>query len=379
MSATASTASDVSQRGDLFIPWLVLATGCYGLMWLWPGDETIPYHIAWAAFALMYGLGNWTLRRAIAGLAVGTVATGVTFVSRASSGVITWQETAEIPLMSLLMVLMVVHVRRRQLALAAVTVMAERERAQSQDRERLTRLTSHELRTPLTIARGYLELLLAREEDPSQRRDLEVVDDELERLTRVTERLVRVIRLQGDAAIERVDANAVLRQTAERWAPVAPRRWTVEAHAGSYDGSAERLRATLDTLIENALRYTADGDTIRLIGRRIGDRLEIGVADSGSGLSQEQIDLINDAGGEHDDAPSDPLSQTGLGLGLVRGAVAARRGRLVASRSREGGAQLVMELPLDAPIGPFVTEPPATEAPPAVSTLAQPLRPDPAC
>jgi len=345
-------------------------------MWLWPGDETIPYHIAWAAYALMYGLGNWTLRRAISGLAVGTVATGVTFVSRASGGVITWQETAEIPLMSLLMVLMVVHVRRRQLALAAVTVMAERERAQSRDRERLTRLTSHELRTPLTIARGYLELLLAREEDPFQRRDLEVVDDELARLTRVTERLVRVIRLQGDAAIERVDANAVLRQTAERWAPVAPRRWTVEAFAGSYDGSAERLRATLDTLIENALRYTTDGDTIRLIGRRIGDRLDIGVADSGSGLSQEQIDQINDAGGEQDDAPSDPLSQTGLGLGLVRGAVAARRGRLVASRSREGGAQLVMELPLDTPIGPFVTEPPTTAAQPLAPTT--PLRPDPA-
>ncbi|MHB1490386.1 MAG: histidine kinase dimerization/phospho-acceptor domain-containing protein, partial [Cellulomonas sp.] len=240
MSATASTASEVPAHGDLFVPWLVLATGCYWLMWLWPGDETIPYHIAWAAFALMYGLGNWTLRRAITGLAVGTVATGVTFVSRASSGVITWQETAEIPLMSLLMVLMVVHVRRRQLALAAVTVMAEREREQAQDRERLTRLTSHELRTPLTIARGYVELLLAREVDPHQRRDLEVVDDELERLTRVTERLVRVIRLQGDAVVERVDANAVLRQTADRWAPVAPRRWVVEAHAGVYDGSAER-------------------------------------------------------------------------------------------------------------------------------------------
>jgi len=366
-------APEVPPRGDLFVPWVVLAIGCYSLMWLWPGDETIPYHIVWAAYALMYGLGNWTLRRALVGLAFGTAATGVTFVSRAAAGVITWQETAEIPLMSLLMVLMVVHMRRRQLALAAVTVMAERISAQAQNRERLTRLTSHELRTPLTIARGHLELVLARENDPYLRRDLDVVDDELVRLTRVSERLVRVISLQGDAALERVDADAVLRQTAERWAPVAPRRWSVEAHAGTYDGSAERLRASLDTLIENALRYTTDGDTIRLTGARTVDRIEVGVADSGSGLSEDQIDLINDATDEHGDAPSDPLSQTGLGLGLVRGVVAARGGRLIASRSREGGAQLVMLIPLGAPLGTLMTEPPPVTDAPARPVFREPM------
>jgi signal transduction histidine kinase len=346
---------------DLYYPWLAIGAVCTGLMWIWPGEETIPYHVAWASFALMYGLGNWRLRRAAAGLVLYTITTGAVLVAHTALGVLDWQETTEIPLMSVLMVLMVWHVRRRQLALAAVTLMAERERSQADDRERLTRLTSHELRTPLTIARGYVELLLAREVDPQQRRDLDVVDDELNRLTRVTERLVRVIRLQGGADLERVDLDLLLSQTTERWAQVADRCWVVEAHAGLYDGSAERMRACLDTLIENALRYTHDGDKVRLTSLREGGCITITVADSGPGLSAELASIINGDAPSDVEVPRDELSQTGLGLGLVHAVVAARGGRLHAGSSPEGGALLRMEFPVASSMGPFVPEPPAAE------------------
>ena len=63
-----------------------------------------------------------------------------------------------------------------------------------------------------------------------------MVDDELDRLTRVTERLVRAIRLQGDADLDPVDLDLVLRQTVERWAQVAERRWVVEPRAGLVRG-----------------------------------------------------------------------------------------------------------------------------------------------
>ena len=143
MSVTASTVNDPPRRSDLFYPWLAIAGLCTWLMWMGPGDETIPYHIAWAAFALLYGIGNWRISRAVTGLVVCALATGAVLAVRAATGIIAWQETAEIPLMSLLMVLLVVHVRRRQIALAVVTVMADWEREEAEDRERLTRLTSH--------------------------------------------------------------------------------------------------------------------------------------------------------------------------------------------------------------------------------------------
>ena len=119
------------------------------------------------------------------------------------------------------------------------------------------------------------------------------------------------------------------------------------------------MRACLDTLIENALRYTRDGDTVRLFAFRDTDRIEVGVADSGVGLSAEQIALIN--GAADADAPRDDLSQTGLGLGLVRGVVAARGGRLRAGAAPEGGAMVAMQFPVDSPMGPVLTEAPAME------------------
>ncbi|GIG21339.1 hypothetical protein Cch01nite_20630 [Cellulomonas chitinilytica] len=359
----SGTASPPTERRDLYYPWLVVAGVATWLMWVSPGNETIPYHVAWAAFALLYGLGNWRLRRAVVGLTLYAVLTGVVLVVRAATGVLDWQETAEIPLMSLLMVLMVWHVRRRQLLLAEVTVMAERERQQAEDGLRLTRLTSHEMRTPLTIARGYVELLLSRESDPEQVRDLVVVEDELHRLTRVTERLVRVIRLQRGGEVERVDLDAMLRRTAERWTQVADRHWVVDSAAGSWEGSAERMRACLDTLVENAVRYTAEGDTVRLVGTRETAHVVVGVADAGSGLSAELVAAVNEDADGDVHAPRDELSQTGLGLSLVRTMVTSRGGRLVAGRSPEGGALMLMRLPVDA-------RAPATAAPAAPAAPA---------
>ncbi len=56
--------------------------------------------------------------------------------------------------------------------------------------------------------------------------------------------------------------------------------------------SPDRVRACLDTLIENAVRYTSDDDVVRVIGRRTGDLLLIGVADSGRGLAADTAQAI---------------------------------------------------------------------------------------
>ena len=126
----------------------------------------------------------------------------------------------------------------------------------------------------------------------------------------------------------------------------------VDSAAGKSDCSTERLRTCLDTLIENALRYTSVGATVRLVGFRTADAVCLGVADSGSGLQPDLAAAINaDGFGPAPDAAGaspDPLSQTGLGLALVHEVVASRDGRLVAGRSAEGGALVLMMIPVAA-------------------------------
>jgi len=86
--------------------------------------QTIPYHLGWAAFALAFGLGAWKRWQLVTALTWYTIATGVAIERSWLLGIIGWDETTEIPLMFLLAMLMVWHVRRRQTALAIVTKQA---------------------------------------------------------------------------------------------------------------------------------------------------------------------------------------------------------------------------------------------------------------
>lgn len=337
----------MTRRPRLFGLWLLVAVTCAELMWLSPGEETIPYHVAWIGVALAYGFDPWPPVRTFVAIAAYTVVTGGILVLRAATGVVAWEETAEIPLMAVLVLLSVWHVRRRQFALAELMKMAERDRLRAEQRERLSRLTSHEMRTPLTIAMGYLDLLLVRESEPGRRSDLEVVRDELGRLGRASERLLRMIRLQDRARREPVDLDAMFEQVTDRWSTVAERDWVVAASAGTYYVSAERIRACLDTLVENALRYTRAGDVIRLTTFRHNGTIFVGVADSGPGFGAEFAQAVNREDFRTARKVTEHLhsSQTGLGLGLLHEMVAAQGGKVVVGRAAEGGALVLMAMP----------------------------------
>jgi signal transduction histidine kinase len=272
---------------------------------------------------------------------------------------------------------MVWLVRRREKALEEVTWLSEQERIEGRARELLTRRTSHEMRSPLTISRGHVELLRARPRDPDEAEELRIVEEELDRLTRVCDRLVRAFQLHGDIATRLLDLDAMLVETVRRWSTVADRNWVLNASAGTVPGSPERLRAALDTLIENAVRYTEPGETVRVAGSRDpgGRWVHLSVADSGPGLSAEQIDRINSTPAllrdptEHD-LEGDALSQTGLGLGIVLEIVERRGGRLHAARAHEGGAELTLVLPARVPAVHVSTAPAGVRVPPASGWVA---------
>lgn len=343
----------------LLVPWLLVWTTCTWLMWVRPEVEVIPYHLAWIAFAMAYGFEPWPLRPTLVILGATTVVTGSVMVIHAYDGVLAPEELAEVPLMLVLCLLVAWHVQRRDAATRRVAVLARREVETAARRERLARLTSHEMRTPLTIATGYVDLLLDGDgdgerhgaADGSRRADLLVVRDELGRLARTADRLVRMIRLQDFLPAAPVDVDRLLQATATRFSALADRTWVVESDAGVVEGSSERLRACLDTLIENALRYTGPSDVVRLLAFRDGDDFWIGVADSGPGLDRGLARSLNESRARS--APTDELSQTGLGLDLVRDIVEARHGRLFAGCSREGGALLLARLPVVSPATAF--------------------------
>ncbi len=114
---------------------------------------------------------------------------------------------------------------------------------------------SHELRTPVTIARGHLELLLGNGSDA----ELDIALDELSRIDAIVDRLLLLARAdQPDFLhIEDIEVEPFLEDVFMRWAEVAPRTWRLGPLArGTVAVDPDRLRAALDALVENAIKYT---------------------------------------------------------------------------------------------------------------------------
>ena len=334
--------------------WLATAVASICAMPLYLGFETLPFHIALVIFVTLYGLGLGEQRLTLPTLALFWLVSTAQFILSAMRSEINWIETTELPLLAILMWMVMHNIQRRQRALVQVWEMAEKERALSASRERLTRITSHELRTPLTIARGYLGLLTASEYSSERLGDLVVVDDELRRLERVCDRLVRAISLEGGSTREVVDLDKAMSEVLVRWSTIADRNWQLDSDVGAVILAPERLRAVLDTMVENALRYTEPGATIRLFARRSGLRVRFGVGDSGPGLSPALVTTINQwrerpasaiGAATLDDEFRDEYSQTGLGLAMVHALARVRGGWLVAGTSREGGAEISIDIP----------------------------------
>jgi signal transduction histidine kinase len=280
-------------------------------------------------------------------------------VPRALQGELPPVELVEVVASVALAGIVMFHVRRRVQAVDRANRLAEADRRRAAARDRLSRMTSHELRTPLTIATGYVEQLLVDEREDQRREDLLTVRDELVQLARVTDRLVRAVALDLGAPEETTDVTALLEEVRRRWSGVVDRDFVVDSTVPNVPVNGERLRAAIDTLVENSVRYTVDGDRICLFSASVDGHAEVGVADSGPGLSDELIlRIVAEDEGPQDEVDTsigadaaaqrlrDLYSRTGFGLRLVAGIAQTAGGRVVASRSPYGGACVALAIPL---------------------------------
>lgn len=362
-SGTASPRGKQLFREALFVAWVVVLAVAAAALVFAPVHEIFVFELVIFSFAVLYGFAVWPVWPTVAGLVIfGLIAAGV-MVPRAVSGQVPPRELVEVVAPLILAGVVMFHVRRREQAVVRANRLAEADRRRALARERLSRMTSHELRTPLTIATGYVDHLLPDECDENRREDLLTVRDELLQLSRVGERLVRAVALDLGAPEGTTDVCALLDEVRRRWSVVVDRDLVVDSEVHLVPVNEDRLRAAIDTLVENSVRYTDDGDRICLFSTAVDGHVEVGVADAGPGMSDELISHITGEAtgtGAGDTAIEetylgeeaaamrlrDMYSRTGFGLRLVSSIARAAGGSVVASRSEYGGARVALAIPL---------------------------------
>ncbi len=329
------------------VGWAAFCVAMIIQMWMAPDDLTTPYHLMWVATVLVYGFRLWPPRVFFPVLATLTIVTGLLILRPYLAGHITLDETAEIPLMPLIVGLGAWHAWRRSVAQRRVEELAALESSRLDRQREFLRDTSHAIRTPVTIARGHVELMAMQSADEDLAADTAEVLHQLDRLTHLAGRLLVIEQLATAEALEAepLDAQEFLQRLGRRWAAAVPRAWVVDATAaGSVLADVRRLEEAFDALVENALRFTTSDDVIRLTTRAEGDRVVFEVADSGPGIPPEDQARVFDRFFQRHPRGEEP--GTGLGLALVHAVAKAHLGTVEAGGAPEGGALLTLRLPL---------------------------------
>ena len=217
---------------------------------------------------------------------------------------------------------------------------------------------SHELRTPLASIKSVIETLQSGAlDDRAAAQDfLARADAEIDRLVQMVTELLELSRLesgQAPLAREPVDVGRMLDQAVERMRPQAERKsleLTLDVAPGlpSIIGDAQRLEQATVNLLDNAIKFTPEGGSVRVSAQLVDGAVRVEVEDTGSGISPEKLPRIFERFYKGDRARGD--RGTGLGLAVVKHTVEAHGGT-VSARSQEGhGSTFTFRLPVsDSP------------------------------
>ena len=214
---------------------------------------------------------------------------------------------------------------------------------------------SHELRSPLNAILGWARLLREPKVQEEQlERALEIIERNAQSQARLIEDLLDVSRIvSGKLSVQMrpVTLNSTAQSVVADMRPDAEAKGIdlrlVEDDEIKLLGDADRLQQVIWNLLSNAIKFTPEGGRIEVRLKRVGERAELHVRDTGRGISPEFLPYVFDRFRQA--TRTDARSRAGLGLGLtiVRYIVEAHDGSVTAESPGVGlGAAFICKLPL---------------------------------
>jgi two-component system phosphate regulon sensor histidine kinase PhoR len=211
---------------------------------------------------------------------------------------------------------------------------------------------SHELRNPLAAMGALVETLEAGARgNPEMAADfLGRLRQEIEHMNALVADLLTLARLESgpsDGGALYVDVAQALDQA--RAIAIQKRgehvSVVIDAEPGILAAADPfRFRQVVDNLLENALRFTEPGGTVRMSGSVDGDQVRFTIADTGEGIEPKHLTHIFERFYKADPSRHDP--GTGLGLSIVRHIVETRGGSVTVESEPGKGTTFEVRLPV---------------------------------
>jgi signal transduction histidine kinase/DNA-binding response OmpR family regulator len=218
-------------------------------------------------------------------------------------------------------------------------------------------VAAHELRTPLTSLLGYMQLVERRAERSStisdrDRQALRVVADQATRLSKMVASLLDISRLQlGQLSIEPLplDLGVLAARLVEEARPL------LGLHSIEYigtpvpaliSGDELRLEQALQNLIQNAIKYSPDGGSIKVRVSSDATHATVAVTDAGIGIPPEALSQLFERFYRAPNVDPQHISGLGVGLFVVKQIVELHGGTVDVSSEVGLGSTFTLSIPL---------------------------------
>jgi two-component system phosphate regulon sensor histidine kinase PhoR len=218
---------------------------------------------------------------------------------------------------------------------------------------------SHEIKTPLTAIKGYVETLYNREVDTPEemQRFLGIITKHANRLEAIVEDLLSLSRIERDNFRAALDLTAARLGDIFLTAIQVCQKNAAERNIAIHIEAGEDLQATVDAtlleqailnLLDNAIKYSADGSRVEISAENRNGMTAIHIRDYGCGIAKRNLPRLFERFYRVDKARSRQLGGTGLGLAIVKHIVQAHDGEITVDSKLGEGSTFSIYLPQQA-------------------------------
>lgn len=207
---------------------------------------------------------------------------------------------------------------------------------------------SHELKTPLTSIKGFAETLRYVEDTETKNKFLDIIDKESERLSRLINDILVLSKIESETAIEEDEflPNGIIEDVINMVRNTAEQKnieiILTQKNNEFLFGDKDRFMQVVLNLVENAVKYSNEGATVKVLSYADRENYIFSVEDNGIGIPEEDLPRIFERFYRVDKARKS--GGTGLGLAIVKHIVKLFNGDIFVESKIGEGSKFVVKI-----------------------------------